>query len=67
MSPCKEIQVNQDKELINILKFLCEAAHKLTNMGIYYARQLYFKTQIWGFIMLDNCILKLKKVSVNLT
>ncbi len=45
MYACQQILVNQDKELINILKFLCEAAHKLTNMGIYYGRQLYFKAQ----------------------
>ena len=35
----------KNKELINILTFLCEESHKLTNMGIYYARQLYFKAQ----------------------
>ena len=45
MYACKQILVNQDKELTNILKFLCEQAHKLTNMRIYYARQLYFKAQ----------------------
>ncbi len=35
----------KNNDLINILRFLCEESHKLTNMGIYYARQLYFKAQ----------------------
>ena len=43
MYGCQQVLVNQDKDLINILTFLCEESHKLTNMGIYYARQLYFK------------------------
>ncbi|MBE9171189.1 transposase [Pleurocapsales cyanobacterium LEGE 06147] len=34
-----------DKELSAILEFLCRQAHSLTNMGIYYARQLYLKTK----------------------
>ncbi|MDJ0535998.1 MAG: transposase [Xenococcaceae cyanobacterium MO_207.B15] len=41
----QQVKVSQDKDLINILIFLCKESHKLTNMGIYYARQLYFKTQ----------------------
>ena len=45
MYGCQQVLVNQDSDFINILKFLCEEAHKLTNMGIYYARQLYFKAQ----------------------
>ncbi len=45
MYGCQQVLVSQNKDLINILTFLCEESHKLTNMGIYYARQLYFKTQ----------------------
>ncbi len=45
MYGCQQVLVSQDSELINILTFLCEESHKLTNMGIYYARQLYFKTK----------------------
>ena len=45
MYGCQQILVTQDRDLINILEFLCSEAHKLTNMGIYYARQLYFKAK----------------------
>ena len=45
MYGCQQILASQDKDLINILTFLCEESHKLTNMGIYYARQLCFKAQ----------------------
>lgn len=45
MYGCQQVLVGQDKDLISILTFLCEESHKLTNMGIYYARQLYFKAK----------------------
>ena len=45
MYGCQQVLVSQDKDLINILTFLCKESHKLTNMGIYYARQLYFKAR----------------------
>lgn len=45
MYGCQQVLVNNNNELINILTFLCEESHKLTNMGIYYARQLYFKAK----------------------
>lgn len=45
MYGCQQVLVGQNKELNSILTFLCEEAHKLTNMGIYYARQLYFKAK----------------------
>ncbi len=41
----QQVLVSQDKDLINILTFICQESHKLTNMGIYYARQLYFKAK----------------------
>ncbi len=45
MYSCQQILVSQNNDLINILTFMCEESHKLTNMGIYLARQLYFKAQ----------------------
>ncbi|NES71687.1 MAG: hypothetical protein F6K24_44050 [Okeania sp. SIO2D1] len=45
MYSCQQVLVNKNSELIAILKFLCEESHKPTNMGIYYARQVYFKSQ----------------------
>ena len=45
MYGCQQILVKHNRDLINILTFLCEQSHKLTNMGIYYARQLYFKAR----------------------
>ncbi|NES67163.1 MAG: DUF1845 domain-containing protein, partial [Okeania sp. SIO2D1] len=45
MYGCQQVLVGKNSELIAILKFLCEQSHKLTNMGIYYARQLYFKSK----------------------
>ncbi len=43
MYSCQQALVNNNSELIAILTFLCEQSHKLTNMGIYYGRQLFFK------------------------
>ena len=45
MYSCQQVLVGQNNDLINILTFLCEESHKLTNMGIYLARQLYFKAR----------------------
>lgn len=45
MYGCQQVLVKQNKDLVAILEFLCSESHKLTNMGIYYARQLYFKTK----------------------
>ena len=36
--------MSMDKHLKAILEFICAESHKLTNCAIYYARQLYFKT-----------------------
>ncbi len=44
MYSCQQVLVGKNPELIAILTFLCEQSHKLTNMGIYYGRQLYFKS-----------------------
>lgn len=45
MYSCQQVLVGQNNDLVNILTFLCEESHKLTNMGIYLARQLYFKAK----------------------
>ena len=45
MYSCQQVLVSQNNDLINILTFLCEESHKLTNMGLYLARQLYFKAR----------------------
>ncbi|MEB3278263.1 MAG: transposase [Lyngbya sp.] len=44
MYGCQANLISADKQLKTILEFICSESHKLTNCGIYYARQLYFKT-----------------------
>ncbi|MDJ0516231.1 MAG: transposase [Trichodesmium sp. MO_231.B1] len=44
MYSCQQVLVAQNSETLAILTFLCEQSHKLTNMGIYYGRQLFFKS-----------------------
>jgi transposase len=41
---CQQNLMNPNTELKAVLEFICSESHKLTNCGIYYARQLYFKT-----------------------
>ena len=41
---CQQILISPDPNLKAILKFICEESNKLANCGIYYSRQLYFKT-----------------------
>ena len=45
MYGCQQNLINPDDDLKAILEFICSESHKLTNCGIYYARQLYFKTK----------------------
>jgi putative transposase len=45
MYRCQQNLMSMDKHLKAILEFICAESHKLTNCGIYYARQLYLKTQ----------------------
>lgn len=45
MYGCQQVLVSQNNDLKNILTFLCSESHKLTNMGIYYPRQLYLKAK----------------------
>lgn len=44
MYGCQQNLINPSNELKAVLEFICSESHKLTNYGIYYARQLYFKT-----------------------
>jgi putative transposase len=44
MFGCQQNLISPDNELKAILEFLCSESSKLTNCGIYYARQMYFKT-----------------------
>ncbi len=43
MFGCQQVLINDNKQLTNILEFICSEANKLTNCGIYYARQVWFK------------------------
>lgn len=42
---CQQVLINPKDELRAILEFIYQQANSLTNCGIYYARQLYFKSQ----------------------
>ncbi|AFZ56444.1 IS200/IS605 family element transposase accessory protein TnpB [Anabaena cylindrica FACHB-243] len=41
---CQQNLIQPDKSLKTILEFICSQSHRLTNCGIYYARQIFFKT-----------------------
>jgi putative transposase len=41
---CQQNLISPDNDLRGILEFLCGEASKLTNCGVYYSRQMYFKT-----------------------
>lgn len=45
MYGCQQVLLHPDSELKAILEFICQQSNSLINCGIYYARQLYFKTQ----------------------
>lgn len=40
---CQQVLISPDNKLKSVLEFICQQANSLTNCGIYYARQLYFK------------------------
>jgi len=44
MFGCQQVLIKSDKETQSILEYLCSESAKLSNCGIYYSRQLYFKT-----------------------
>ena len=41
---CQQILIKPDQSLKAILEFICSESHKLANCGIYYGRQIFFKT-----------------------
>ena len=40
----QQVLIKKPKEIIAVLEYICSEAKKLTNCGIYYSRQLFFKT-----------------------
>jgi len=40
---CQQVLISPTKEMRAILEYVCTEANKLSNCGIYYARQMYFK------------------------
>ncbi|MBF2015315.1 MAG: IS200/IS605 family element transposase accessory protein TnpB [Rivularia sp. T60_A2020_040] len=44
MYGCQQNLISPNDELRAVLEFICSESHNLTNCGIYYARQLFFKT-----------------------
>ena len=44
MYGCQQVLLHPNNELKSVLEFICQQANSLINCGIYYARQLYFKT-----------------------
>lgn len=41
---CQQTLISPDIALRSILEFICEESNKLANCGLYYSRQLFFKT-----------------------
>ena len=44
MFGCQQVLIKADKEVQAILEYLCSESAKLSNCGVYYSRQLFFKT-----------------------
>lgn len=44
MFGCQQVLIKSDKDTQSVLEYLCSESAKLSNCGIYYSRQLYFKT-----------------------
>lgn len=41
----QQVLIKKTKDTISILEYICSEAKKLTNCGIYFSRQLFFKTR----------------------
>ncbi|WP_013323221.1 RNA-guided endonuclease InsQ/TnpB family protein [Gloeothece verrucosa] len=55
MYGCQQILINSPPHVMAILEYVCSEANKLYNCGLYYARQIYFKThQYIGKYTLDK-------------
>lgn len=44
MFGCQQVLIKPDKDTQAILEYLCTESAKLSNCGVYYSRQLFFKT-----------------------
>ena len=44
MLGCQQVFIKSDKDTQAVLEYLGSESAKLSNCGIYYSRQLYFKT-----------------------
>jgi IS605 OrfB family transposase len=42
---CQQVLIHPNEALQSVLEFICSEANKLTNCGIYYGRQLWFKAK----------------------
>jgi IS605 OrfB family transposase len=55
MYGCQQVLINSPPDVIAVLEYICSEANKLYNCGLYYARQIYFKThQYIGKYTLDK-------------
>lgn len=44
MYGCQQVRIKTSSETRSLIEFICYESNKLTNCGIYYCRQMYFKT-----------------------
>jgi len=44
MLGCQQVLIKSDQDTQAVIEYLCSESAKLSNCGIYYSRQLYFKT-----------------------
>ncbi|MDQ2098023.1 MAG: transposase [Tychonema bourrellyi B0820] len=44
MFGCQQVLIKSDQDTQAVIEYLCSESAKLSNCGIYYSRQLYFKT-----------------------
>ncbi|WP_013322994.1 RNA-guided endonuclease InsQ/TnpB family protein [Gloeothece verrucosa] len=55
MYGCQQVLINSPPDVMAVLEYVCSEANKLYNCGLYYARQIYFKThQYIGKYTLDK-------------
>ncbi|MGL5074967.1 MAG: RNA-guided endonuclease InsQ/TnpB family protein [Waterburya sp.] len=45
MFECQQALIKDDREVLNIIEYLCTQSNNIYNCGLYYARQVYFKTK----------------------
>ncbi len=56
MFGCQQVLIKPDGKLKAILEFICEESNRLHNCAVYYARQIYFKTNqyVRSFDLIDE-------------